>query len=123
DCLRYEEAARLRDRLHALEAVVRELAELERLRAAELCLLAPARQPGFTRAFFVRGGRVAAVRTLPTGAGARLELETGLATAGRAEPSLSPEHADELLLIGSFLRRPPPELRVLSLGAVLSAAA
>jgi DNA polymerase III epsilon subunit family exonuclease len=123
DCLRYEEAARLRDRLHALEAVVRELAELERLRAAELCLLAPALQAGFTRAFFVRGGRVAAVRTLPTGAGARLELETGLAAAGHTEPSLAPEHADELLLIGSFLRRPPPELRVVPLGAVLSAAA
>jgi DNA polymerase III epsilon subunit family exonuclease len=123
DSLRYEEAARLRDRLAALEAVVRELAQLERLRRAELCLLAPALEPGFTRAFLVRGGRVAAVRTLPTGAGARLELESGLAAAGRTEPSLAPEHADELLLIGSFLRRPPPELRVVPLGSALSVAA
>jgi DNA polymerase III epsilon subunit family exonuclease len=123
DSLRYEEAARLRDRLAALEAVVRELGQLERLRRAELCLLAPALEPGFTRAFFVRGGQVAAVRTLPTGAGARLELECGLAAAGRREPSLAPEHADELLLIGSFLRRPPPELRVVPLGSALSVAA
>ena len=41
ECLRYEDAARLRDRIRALEAVVRELARLERLRATGCCLLAP----------------------------------------------------------------------------------
>jgi DNA polymerase III subunit epsilon len=112
EALRYEDAARLRDRIAALEQVVADLAELERLRAARLCLIAPAVDEGFRRAFFLCGGRVAAVRTLPRGPGARIELESGLVEARAALPSLAPEAADELLLVGSFLRRPPPELEV-----------
>jgi DNA polymerase-3 subunit epsilon len=123
ECLRYEEAARLRDRIGALEAVIGELAELDRLRTLELCLLVPASEPGFTRAYFLRGGRIAAARTLPPGAGARLELDAGLASAGAGDVSLRPEDADELLLVGSFLRRPPPELRVVPLGGALRPAA
>jgi DNA polymerase III epsilon subunit family exonuclease len=114
EALRYEDAARLRDRIAALEQVSRDLAELERLRALRHCLLVPAREEGFTRAYFVSGGRLAAERTLPPGAGARVELETGLAEARGSGSSVAPEDADELLLLGSFLRRPPPELRVLS---------
>src|SRR4029078_588131 len=52
ECLRYEDAARLRDRLAALEQVVSDLAELERLRTARVCLVVPAVEPGFRRAFF-----------------------------------------------------------------------
>jgi hypothetical protein len=115
ESLRFEDAARLRDRIAALEQAVGDLAELERLRAARLCLLAPALEPGFRRAFFVSGGRVAAVRTVPRGPAGRLELESGLAEAGAAEASLAPEDADELLLLGSFLRRPPPELEIVRL--------
>jgi hypothetical protein len=55
---------------------------------------------------------VAAVRTLPRGPAARIELEAGLAEARAREESVAPEDADELLLVGSFLRRPPPELEV-----------
>jgi hypothetical protein len=44
-----------------------------------------------------------------------LEWQAGLATVARAEPTLAPEAADDLLLIGSFLRRPPPELEVIPL--------
>ena len=62
--LRFEDAARLRDRIAALEEVVASLAELDRLRALELCLLVPAREDGFQRMYFVSGGRVAAARTL-----------------------------------------------------------
>jgi DNA polymerase III subunit epsilon len=113
DSLRYEEAARLRDRIAALEQVCRDLGELERLRGVRLCLLVPAVEEGFTRAYFLAGGRLAAERTLPPGAGAGLELEAGLAQARDVGASLAPEDADELLLLGSFLRRPPPELRVL----------
>jgi DNA polymerase III epsilon subunit family exonuclease len=113
DCLRYEDAARLRDRIAALEGVVRELAALERLRAAELCLVAPAVEEGCRRAFFVSGGRIAALRTVPPGPGAALELEAGVGAARAAAVSVAPEDADELLLIDSFLRRPPPELTVL----------
>ncbi len=116
ECLRYEDAARLRDRIQALEDVVRELAALERLRAAEVCFLAPASEAGFRRALFLARGRVAAVRTLPPGAGAALEVRVGIAAARAAEPSREPEDAEVLLLLGSFLRRPPPELVVLPIG-------
>jgi DNA polymerase III epsilon subunit family exonuclease len=112
---RFEDAARLRDRIVALEDVVGTLAELERLRRLRVCLVVPAREPGFERAFFVAGGRVAAVRSVPRGAGARLELEAGLVQAAAGAPSLEPADADELLLVGSFLRKPPPELRVVEL--------
>ncbi len=112
DALRYEDAARLRDRIAAVEALAAELERLQRLRATELCLLVPAAEKGFRRAFFVASGRVAATRTIA--AGAALEIEAGLAEARRAEPSLAPEDADELLVVAQFLRRPPPELRVVT---------
>ena len=114
---RYEDAAQVRDRVAALEEVVAGIAELDRLRALELCLLAPAAEDGFRRAFFVSGGRVAAERTLVVGPAGRLEVEVGLALTRRAGPSVAPEDADELLLVGSFLRHPPPELRVAALSA------
>jgi DNA polymerase-3 subunit epsilon len=115
DAMRYEDAARLRDSLDALEQVVREVQRLERLRAGAWCLLSPSTEEGWTHAYFVAGGRVAAARHLPPGGGAVLELEAGLAAARRAQadgPCLDAAAADELLLIASFLRRPPPELRV-----------
>ena len=76
---------------------------LERLRAPELCLLAPARRDGFRRAFFVAGGRVAAARTLlARRAGAGSSSRPALAAArARASPSLAAEDADELLLVGA----------------------
>ena len=119
--LRFEDAARHRDRLEALEGVLRRQRTYERLRATNAVLLAPASQDGFTRAFFVREGRVAAVRTLPPGGGARLELEAGVNEATRAE--LPPEDADELVLVAQFLRRPPPELRVVPFAQVMRNAA
>ena len=103
--LRFEDAARVRDRLAALEQVVARIAELDRLRATRVCLLAPACEPGFRRAFFVTGGRVAAVRTLPDGRAGRLEVEAGIAEASLAAPSFAPEDADELL---RGRRIPPP---------------
>jgi DNA polymerase III epsilon subunit family exonuclease len=122
--LRFEDAARLRDRIAALEEVVRGLHELERLRALRVCVLAPALEPGFRRAVFVAGGRVVAVRSLPRGGGARHEALAGLGLAAAAERSLRPEDADELLLVARFLRRPPPELKVvpLELERILAAA-
>ena len=120
--LRFEDAARLRDRIAALAEIAGALAELERLRALELCLLVPAVEDGFQRAFFVSGGRVVAARTLLAGAAGRVETEAGLAAADRAEASLAPADMDELLLIGSFLRRPPPELRIVPLANLRRAA-
>jgi DNA polymerase III epsilon subunit family exonuclease len=113
--LRFEDAARVRDRLAALEDVVTRIAELDRLRATRVCLLAPALEPGFRRGFFVSGGRIAAVRTLPAGAAGTLELEAGLAEASLAAPSFAPEDTDELLVVAGFLRRPGPELRIVPL--------
>jgi DNA polymerase-3 subunit epsilon len=115
--LRFEDAARLRDRLTALEQVASSLAELERLRALEVCVLAPALEPGFLRAFFVTGGRVVSARSVLPGSAGRVEIEAGLAAARRSAPATGPEDTDELLLVGSFLRRPPPELRVVPLVA------
>ncbi len=109
---RFEDAARLRDRIDAVEAVARELAELDRLRGLRVCLLAPAAEPGWRRAFYVAGGRVAAVRTLPPGAGAELEIRAALAAVARAPASPDPELADELALVATFLRRPPPEVEI-----------
>ena len=115
ESLRYEDAARLHERIRALEHVIRELNSLERLRAAELCLLAPGLREGDVRAYFVAAGRVAAVRTVPRNGSSRLEVQAGLAEARAAAcggPSFAPEAADELLLVDRFVRRPPPELVV-----------
>jgi DNA polymerase-3 subunit epsilon len=117
ESLRYEEAARLRDRLEALERVIDRLRRLAELRELEACLIAPAAEPGWRKAFFVAGGEVCAVRSLPPGAGARLELAAGAAAcspSAEREP-LTPEQAEELLLLDGFIRRPPPELSVLPL--------
>jgi DNA polymerase-3 subunit epsilon len=118
--LRYEEAARLRDRIEALEHVVERLSRLERLRRLELCLIAPSGAPGWRKAFFVCAGEVCAVRSLAPGAGARLEIEAGLAlcrVARERDAELTPERAEELVLVDGFVRRPPPELTVLPLDA------
>jgi len=113
--LRFEDAARVRDRLAALEEVVGRIEELERLRRSRLCLLAPAREPGLRRAFFVAGGRVT-VRTLPPGRAGTLEVQAGLAEmASAAEPSFAPEDAAALTVVAAVLRRPPPELAVVAL--------
>jgi DNA polymerase-3 subunit epsilon len=116
--LRFEDAARLRDRLGALEEAVERVRELDRLRQARVCILAPAGRPGFRRLFLVAGGRVAGTRTLPEGAAGALELRSVLAEVAShagTVPSYAPEHADELLVVAGFLRKPGPELRVVSL--------
>jgi len=112
---RFEDAARLRDRLAALEETVAALRELQRLRSLRACVVVPAGRPGFVRAYAVAGGRVASQRLVPKGAAAAVEVATLLAEAESAARSHAPEDADELRLVASFLRRPPPELRVAAL--------
>jgi len=109
---RFEDAARLRDRLAALEEVIGALTELERLRSLRACVVVPAGRPGFVRAYAIAGGRVAASRLVPLGPAAAIEIATLVAEAEVATGSRAPEDADELRLVASFLRRPPPELRV-----------
>jgi DNA polymerase III epsilon subunit family exonuclease len=122
ECRRFEDAARLRDRLSAVEDVVRTVQRLERLRRTRCCLVVPSTDAGYARGVFVANGRIADVRTLA----GPLEVEAGLAACAReANEHLQAEEIDELLLIGTFLRRPPPELRVAPLepDAILKSAA
>jgi DNA polymerase III epsilon subunit family exonuclease len=117
DCRRFEDAARLRDRIAAVEDVVRTVQRLERMRRTRCCVMVPSAEPGYARGIFLANGRIADERTLAS----RLEVEAGLAAAERE----GPEQTDELFLIGTFLRRPPPELRVapLDVEAILRLAA
>ena len=114
DCRRFEDAGRLRDRISAVEDVVKAVRRLGQLRRTRCCLIVPSAESGFARGVFVVNGRIADVRTLAS----RLEVEAGLAECSRApDGPLQAEEIDELLLIGTFLRRPPPELRVAPLDA------
>jgi DNA polymerase-3 subunit epsilon len=117
ECRRFEDAARLRDRVAALEDVLGFLARLERLRRTHCCVIVPSSEPGFARGIFVSNGCIADARTLAS----RVEVEAGLAACERP----GEEDVDALLLIGTFLRRPPPELRVapLEVEAILRRAA
>src|SRR5262249_38062856 len=119
--LRYEEAARLRDRIEALEQVVERLRRLERPRGLGLCLIPPAAKPGWRKAFFVCAGRACATRSLPPGAGARLEINAGLTLCRLARENaaerLTLTEAEDLLVLDGFARRPQPELAVLPLDA------
>ena len=122
--LRFEDAARLRDRIAALEQVVGRIDELRNAKALQVCLVVPALEPGMVRGVFVAGG-VVSRRTIPRGGGGHVEVEAGLADVRRGATSeLAATEADELLLIVSFLRRPPPELRIAELDrdAILEAA-
>ena len=110
---RFEDAARLRDRIAALEQVAIEVARLERLRSLAVCVVAPNGEGGGRRGFFVAKGQVVCVRPYHGAHG--VEWQAGLAAVARAEPSLAPEATDELLVIAGFLRRPPPELEVVFL--------
>ena len=116
----------MRDRIEALEAVIGRLRRLERLRAARL-LPPPARGGArlAARPSSSPAGGSAPARDLPPGEGALLEVEAGLAEARTAErePSLDPWHAEELLALAPFLRRPPPELRICALDRDAIAAA
>ena len=76
-------------------------------------------QPGWRKAYFVCGGGISAVRSVPPGAGARLEITAALTLCGAARKNaagpLTPDQAEDLLLLEGFVRRPPPELAVLPL--------
>ena len=121
ESLRYEEAARLRDRITALEHVIERLRRLDRLRRLELCVVAPALEPGWHKAFFVCGGGVCAVHSLPAQAGTRPQVAAALAACRAAREQagqpLTPAQAEDLLLLDGFVRHPTPELAVLPLDA------
>ncbi|MFL5952505.1 MAG: exonuclease domain-containing protein [Gaiellaceae bacterium] len=111
--LRFEDAARLRDRIDALEDVAREIQRMQRLREMAVCVVVPGEQEGSRRGFWIAKGQVVCAR--PFGGTHGLEWQAGLAAVARAEPTLDPEKADDLLTVAAFIRRPPPELEVIRL--------
>ncbi len=97
------EARRLRRCIAALERALTQLRRLERLRVLDVCILAPALAPRRLDAYFVRGGRVAGPAAAP-----QLQVP---------QPGwVGADDLDALLVVESFLRRPPPELTIVSLG-------
>jgi DNA polymerase III epsilon subunit family exonuclease len=119
--LRFEDAARLRDRIEALEDVAREVDRMQRLRRLEVCVVVPGEHEGSRRAFWIARGQVVDVRPFTGTSG--LEWQAGLAAVARAEPTLAPDAADDLLTVATFLRRPPPELEVIALAQLQHGAA
>jgi DNA polymerase III subunit epsilon len=119
--LRFEDAARLRDRIEALEDVVAEIQRMRRLRTLELCVVVPGEEEGARTAFWVAKGQVVDRRPFTGTHG--VEWQAGLAAVARAEPTLAPDAADDLLAIASFIRRPPPELHVILLAHLRRGAA
>lgn len=119
--LRFEDAARLRDRIEALEAVAREIDRMQQLRELAVCLVAPGEHAGSRRAFWIARGRVVDVRPFTGRQG--VEWQAGLAAVARAEPTLDPEAADDLIAVASFIRRPPPEVEVIALAHLQRGAA
>jgi DNA polymerase-3 subunit epsilon len=120
ECRRFEDAARLRDRIGALEQLVRQLHRIHRLERLNACILVPAQEPAYVRAYFLRDGRIVTTRSLPPGDGARIEIDAALGLLRKTQLTdeyLVGEELDSLLVIGTFLRRPPPELRVAPLDA------
>jgi len=111
--LRFEDAARLRDRIEALEGAAADVAHMRRLRELACCVVVPSTREGERRGFFVARGQVVCSRPFRGTTGP--EWAAGLAAVARAEPTLAPEAADELRVVDGFLRRPPPELTVVPL--------
>jgi DNA polymerase III epsilon subunit family exonuclease len=119
--LRFEDAARLRDRIEALEDVAAEIQRMRRLRSLEVCVVVPGDDEGTRTAFWVAKGRVVDRRPFTGSHG--LEWQAGLAAVARAEPTLAPDAADDLLAVAAFIRRPPPELQVIPLAHLRRGAA
>jgi DNA polymerase III epsilon subunit family exonuclease len=111
--LRFEDAARLRDRISALEQATQEVQRMRRLRGLAVCLVVPGEHEGARRGIYVAKGQVVCIRPFRGSSG--LEWQAALAEVARAEPTLAPEAADELRVLASFIRRPPPELEVIRL--------
>ena len=114
---RYEDAARLRDRIAALEQVVATIGEMTRLRSLRVCVLAPRASPASCAPSSSQAGGSRRRARCPAAAELRSRSGRDLRLPRAVDVSLAAEDADELLLLASFLRRPPPEVRVIPLDA------
>jgi hypothetical protein len=86
---------------------------MNRLRDLSVCLVVPGEQEGSRRGIYVAKGQVVCTRPFVGTSG--VEWQSALADIARAEPTLAPEAADDLRVLASFIRRPPPELTVIRL--------
>ncbi len=84
ESLRYEEAARLRDRIEALEHLIDRLRRLERLRSLEVCLIAPALGARLAEGVLRLRRRSLCRSRVPPGSGAALEINAGLSLCRQA---------------------------------------
>jgi DNA polymerase-3 subunit epsilon len=127
DQQRYEEAARARDQLAALERAQRVLGRLQRCGRRSGVLLAPDRDDRFVQAFAVARGRVVARRRLPRAGDARLEvapllvaMEAGM--HGRWAP-FSPIEAQQARIVAAAFARPGLTVQAIPSGPALPASA
>ena len=120
--LRFEDAARLRDRVAALEEVA---ARVDGARSAALggALHPRARARAGVLARVLRRARPRDRADDPARRGGTARDRGRARRGGGTEPSLAPEDAADLLVVAGFLRKPPPELRIvgLALAEILAA--
>ena len=95
--------ALLRRRIGSLERAIAHLRRLERLRELDVCVLAPSLEPGRMDAYIVSGGSLV---------GPRRRRHKRAMQPGRVRA----EELDALLVMESFLLRPPGELTIIPLG-------
>ena len=83
--LRFEDAARLRDRIDALEDAAREIRRMQQLRQMAVCIVVPGEREGSRRAFFVAKGQVVCVAALHRAARRRMAGGARRRRPGRAD--------------------------------------
>ncbi len=112
--LRFEEAARLRDRIRELEHIVGVQRRLEAVAERNLAIVAPSARPGAGELFLIRGGRLAKQLTVPS-AIRRLTLQRALErTFGDPPAPLTRGTVDEMHLLDNWLRRHTERLAVIA---------
>jgi len=115
DRLEFERAASLRDKLHRLEALKEQFLRL-RFAVETLSFVYPVPgEQGPDRLYFIRRGRVRGEMDYPASTADHSRYEDLLAqvfSSGERETSQIPTHEiDELLLLSSWFRRFPAELK------------
>ena len=83
--LRFEDAARLRDRIDALEGVAREIHRMQQLRELTVCVVAPGEHEGSRRGFWIAKGQVVDVRPFTGTARPRVAGGSRRGRPGRAD--------------------------------------
>ena len=109
---RFEDAARLRDRLHGAREAVTAFASSSACARSRRASSSPPASRGSsarTRSPVAVSPRCASCHVVPA---PPTRPRRSSPRRHGAAPSMAPEDADELRLVASFLRRPPPELRV-----------